>query len=182
MESTATLLARVREGDERARGRLCAIYLPLLTRWAHGRLPRYGRDLAETDDLVQVTLMRALNRVDSFVPQREGAFLAYLRRILLNNIREEIRRTTASPGRSTVPEDLADLAPSVLEQTIGSETLSRYETALTELSEEQREAVILRIEFGFTFPEIAAALQKPSANTARMMVNRSLSRLIEAMA
>ena len=30
-------------------------FLPLLQRWAHGRLPRQMRDLNETDDLVQVT-------------------------------------------------------------------------------------------------------------------------------
>ena len=92
LESTATLLAKVKDGDEVARDQLCATYLPMLKRWAHGRLPDYARDLAETDDMVQNTLIRALNKLDSFSALREGAFLAYLRKILLNNIRMEIRR------------------------------------------------------------------------------------------
>src|SRR6476660_6142279 len=91
LESTTTLLNRVREGDEAARERLLARYLPLLKRWAHGRLPRYARDLSETDGLVQVTWIRALSRAGEFESRREGAFLAYLWRILLNALRDEIR-------------------------------------------------------------------------------------------
>ncbi len=181
LESTATLLSRVRDGDSAARDRLCAIYLPMLTRWAHGRLPLYARDLAETDDLVQVTLLRALNNVERFKPEREGAFLAYLRRITLNGIREEIRKTVSKPGRSKLPEGLPDPAQSVVEKAIGSQAMEDYEEALASLPEEQREVVILRLEFGFTYPEIAAAMNRPSANAARMMVSRALVKLVEAM-
>jgi RNA polymerase sigma-70 factor (ECF subfamily) len=39
----------------------------------------------------------------------------------------------------------------------------------------------MRIEFGFTFPEIAEALGRPSANAARMTVSRALVRLAEVM-
>ena len=92
LESTATLLVKVHAGDKIARERLCETYLPLLTRWAHGRLPKYARDLSETDDLVQISLINALDSLSSFTPKHEGAFLAYLRKILLNNIRMEIRK------------------------------------------------------------------------------------------
>ena len=79
IESTATLLNKVKNGDDQARNRLCAIYLPMLQRWAHGRMPIYARDLAETDDLVQSSLIKALDKIDDFKSQHEGAFLAYLR-------------------------------------------------------------------------------------------------------
>lgn len=82
LDSTVSLLARFRAGDEIARDRLLARYLPILRRWAHGRLPSYARQLADTDDLVQVSLLRAFNHMGSFEPRREGAFLLYLRRIL----------------------------------------------------------------------------------------------------
>ena len=181
LESTAALLTRVREGDEAARERLLARYLPILKRWAHGRLPVYARDLSETDDLVQVTLIRALSRVGEFEPRREGAFLAYLRRILLNALRDEIRRSMRRPAHDPLDESLTDPMPSVVERAIGRETLEEYEAALASLPEEQQEAVILRIEFGFTHPEIADALGKPSANAARMTVARALVRLMETM-
>ena len=66
VESTAALLSRVRLGDNHARDELCAAYLPVLKRWAHGRLPGYARGVVETDDLVQVTLVSALGRIDDF--------------------------------------------------------------------------------------------------------------------
>src|SRR5438045_9463154 len=69
-EPTASLLERIRSGEGRAREQLFARYLPILRRWAHGRLPGYARDLSDTDDLVQVTLLRALNNLDEFQAER----------------------------------------------------------------------------------------------------------------
>jgi RNA polymerase sigma-70 factor (ECF subfamily) len=40
---------------------------------------------------------------------------------------------------------------------------------------------MLRVEMGFTYPEIAQAIGAPSANAARMTVVRALARLAEAM-
>jgi RNA polymerase sigma-70 factor (ECF subfamily) len=181
LETTATLLARARDGDAAAHARLAERFLPILRRWAHGRLPARARDLSDTDDLVQITLIRALEHVGEFEPRREGAFVAYLRRILLNAMRDEIRRADRRPGREDLGDKLRDERASVIERAIGREALERYETALGRLPEEQREGVMLRIEFGYTFQEIADALGKPSANTARMMVSRALARLAGLM-
>jgi RNA polymerase sigma-70 factor (ECF subfamily) len=179
-ESTASLLADVRDGDEAARERLCALYLPILMRWAHGRLPRQARALSETADLVQSTLMQVLGQVDRFESRHEGAFLAYLRNALLNVMRNEIRRGVRHP--SVNPEDFAELRDdSPLADQVGRETLIDYERALAELKPERREAAILRIEFGFSFDEIAAAMERPSADAARMLVGRALAQLAEAM-
>jgi RNA polymerase sigma-70 factor (ECF subfamily) len=181
VESTAVLFDRIRQGDEAARRRLFERFLPILQRWAHGRLPANARGLADTDDLVQITLIRALNRLTEFEPRREGAFLSYLRQILLNSVREELRRASRKPSAASVEEGLPDPSPSVIEQAVGRETLARYEAALAMLPEEHREAVILRIEFDYSYPEIAEALGRSSANAARMAVTRALVKLAEAM-
>lgn len=181
LESTALLLARVRSGDGPAREALCRRFLPLLQRWAHGRLPARARGLADTGDLVQVTLVRALNRLGEFEPRHEGAFLAYLRRALLNALRDEIRRSVRRPSGFEPDESVPDPRPSGVEEAIGRETLERYEAALGTLTEEQREAVILRIEFGYTHEQVAAALGKPTANAARMVVSRALVRIAKVM-
>ena len=180
-EPTAVLIDRIRAGDESARELLVSRYLSLLRRWAHGRLPARARDLTDTDDLVQIALLRALDRIEAFEYQREGAFLAYLRRIVLNAIRDEIRRATRRPGIDPVSEDLVASGPSLLDQAIGREVMERYEAALATLPEEKQEAVMLRIEFGMSYPEIAAAVGCPSANAARMMVVRSLAQLAEIL-
>ena len=183
LESTATLLVKVQAGDNEARDRLCKTYLPLLTRWTHGRLPAYERDLAETDDLVQVSLIKALDSLDSFTPKHEGAFLAYLRKIMLNNIRMEIRKFTRQSKKTKIVHDieLSDPQASLIEKAIGAELMEKYEKALTHMSSESREAVILRVEFGFSYPEIAEAMNCTSANAARMTVSRALLNLSEKM-
>lgn len=181
LESTATLLSLVRQGDDDARERLVDRYLPVLRRWAHGRLPQSARDIADTDDLVQVALIRALAKVKEFEPRHEGAFLAYLRRIVLNSVRDDLRRVARRPGSVELDERLLADDPSPLERAIGRERVLAYEAALVTLPEEQQEAVVMRIELGFTYPEIADALGKPSANAARMAVSRALVRLAEVL-
>lgn len=179
MESTASLLIKVREGDDQAREELFGRYLPMLQRWARGRLPGYARDSLDTDDLVQVTLLRALRRVDEFEPRREGAFLAYLRRILMNRVRDEIKRTVTRAGQPSGDGAMAAPLPSAVEKAIGRQMVERYEAALEQLGEQQREAVILRLEFGCSHQEVADAIEAPSANAARMTVSRALVKITE---
>src|SRR5215470_19128626 len=174
IENTASLLVQVRQGDAAARERLFARYLPVLRRWAHHRLPTSARDLRDTDDLVQDTLLKALGKLDDFEHRGEGAFLAYLRQILLNAVRDSLRRAAVRPRATTIGDELPDPAPSALEQAIGRELVERFERALATLEPEQREAIILRIEFRFSHQQIADALGKASANTARMAVARAL--------
>src|SRR5262249_17544213 len=139
IEPTATLLSRARNGDPLATNQLCERFRPLLMRWAHSRLPAYAREgVTETDDLVQNTLVRALNRLDSFEPRHEGAFFAYLRQILLNQVRDQIRRVRRRPLREELDAAIPDKSPSPLERAIGSEQLDRYDRAMERLPEEQR--------------------------------------------
>jgi RNA polymerase sigma-70 factor, ECF subfamily len=179
LESTTDLLALVRGGDQDAMERLLRIYGPLLTRWAHGRLPGYARGLSDTEDLVQITLIRVLGKLETFEAQHPGAFLAYLRRGLLNNLRNEIRHASHRPRGEPPQEDLRAPGPSPLEQTIGVRAMEAYEAALERLTDEQKAAVSLRLEMGCKHEEIATLLGKPSANAARMLVARGLVRLAE---
>ncbi|KAA3638507.1 MAG: sigma-70 family RNA polymerase sigma factor [Proteobacteria bacterium] len=183
LESTATLLAKVRAGDLEARDYLFKLYLPMLQKWAHGRLPPYVRDLSETADMVQNTLLSAMNKIDSFQPHREGAFVAYLRTCLLNNIRMEIRRFKSKKDKTQLPdtEPVDPNTANALEQAIGMEAVENYEQALMSLPDNAKEAVILRIEFGYSYPEISAALSCSSANHARMVVTRAIYKLTQHM-
>lgn len=181
LESTAALLEGARLGDAAARERLFARYLPVLRRWAHHRLPRSGRDLRDTDDLVQDTLLGALRRLNHFEHRGEGAFLAYLRQILLNNVRDAARRAAVRPLQVAMDDHLPDRAPSALERAIGAERVARFERALERLGPEPRQAVILRLEFDFSYRQVADALGKPTAEAARMTVARALVTLAKAM-
>jgi RNA polymerase sigma-70 factor (ECF subfamily) len=175
--STATLLKRVRGGDPKAKERLVAIYMPILTHWAKGRLPGHARSLAETQDLVQATLIRALEKVDSFESYREGAFLAYMRRTLMNLILNEIRRPQTQTAQARVSPDELPVGT----QTPDLDQLIQYDEALSKLKASDREGIILRLEFGLSYGEIAAAMRKPSANASRMFVSRALVNFAEQM-
>jgi RNA polymerase sigma-70 factor (ECF subfamily) len=181
LHSTASLLHAIRCGDEEARDRLFRRYLQPLRRWARGRLPVRARDLVDTDDLVQLTLIRTLNRVGDFEPRRPGAFLSYLRQVLRNQICDEIRRRRRRPDQEPLDERIPLLGLSPLEEVIGKEELEAYEAALSRLPEHHREAVVMRVELGFTYEEVADALGCPTANAARMMIVRSLMRLSESV-
>ena len=180
-ESTFQLIEKFRQGDRRALDQLFSRYLPRLQRWASGRLPRWARDLADTQDLVQETLLQTFNRMEAFEPRREGAFLAYVRQAVLNRIRDEIRKAGRKPERAELDEELADRSPTPLEATIGHEKAERYERALSRLRPEDREAIIARVEMGCSYEELAGMLGKPSPDAARKAAQRALVRLAQEM-
>lgn len=180
-ESTSHLLDRVRSGDKSALDRLFARHLKPLQRWASGRLPGWARDLADTDDLVQDTLIQSLKRLEEFEVRRAGALQAYLRQAVLNRIRDEIRRKGRQPEKTDLADVELDDATSPLEAAIGREALERYERALERLTPHEREAVVARVEMGYSYEEMADVLDKPSADAARKAAQRALVRLVEEM-
>ena len=179
--SSARLLELAQRGDQGALNELIERYIPRLRRWARGRLPQWARDLADTQDLVQETVVRAFKRVEAFEPRGEGALQAYLRQVLLNRIREEVRRASRHPPADEIDVERPDDGASPLEQAIGRQAMDRYEQALQRLRPHEREAIVMRIELGCSFDEVAVALGKPNANAARSAVVRALQRLTEEM-
>ena len=179
--SSLTLLARAEAGDRVALESLIARYLPRLQRWASGRLPRWARDMAETQDLVQETLFQTFKRIDRFEARGEGALQAYLRQAILNRIRDELRRREAPTGQDEIDLAGAGSGPVAARGGDRREAVERYERALATLRPEDREAIVARIEMGYTHEEIAGLLGKPTANAARMAVERAIVRLAKEM-
>jgi RNA polymerase sigma-70 factor (ECF subfamily) len=181
VESSVELLERAKSGDDAALNNLLARYLPRLTRWARGRLPAGMRSMLDTSDLVQDAIINALRNLGTLEVRTEGTIQAYLRRSVNNRIIDLYRRAARRPRRDDLPDDAAAPGPSPLEIAIGAEALETYERALEALSESDREAVVLRVELGFDFEEIAQQLGKPSVDAARMAVTRALARLADQM-
>lgn len=179
---SSSLLELAQRGDQAALETLVARYRPRLARWASGRLPRWARDIADTQDLVQETLFQTFKRIERFEPRGDGALQAYLRQAILNRIREEIRRATRNPEKVDLDSQAEYDGWSPLEEAIGGEAVERYERALAELRTEDQTVIVARVELGYTNSEIAALVDKPSANAARMALERALVRLAKAMA
>jgi RNA polymerase sigma-70 factor (ECF subfamily) len=179
--TTTHLLRRAKGGDRAALDSLMTRYLPRLRAWASGRLPMHARNLLDTGDLVQETLLRTLERLDQVEVRGTGGFQAYVRSAVLNRIRDQIRWANRRPGSEEVQAILPDPGPSPIELAIGSELVDRYERALATLSEEEQQLLHLKIELDYDYEEIAAMTERPSRDAARMAVTRALRRLAEAM-
>jgi RNA polymerase sigma-70 factor (ECF subfamily) len=181
--TTQLLLQRIRDGDAAAREELLRRVMPLFERWAHGRLPAAARGAVDTADLVQVSVMRALARVEHFESAHPGAFFAYLRQILLNAVRRTIA-DEALPGRAVALDDVAgELVDhgSTLERIVGRDNLLAYEQALAALPPAHQSLVVMRFEFGMSFVEIAQELSE-TPDGVRIKLNRALKKMVAAMA
>jgi RNA polymerase sigma-70 factor, ECF subfamily len=167
--SSRHLLQQAQHGDKAAVDALLRRYVPSLRRWASGRLPR-ARKASETDDLVHDTVMSTLSRRDALEFRHEGA-LSYLRQAIITRI--------GDAGHHPTPGDRASGSP--LDEAIGREAVERYEKALGRLVPEEREAIIARVELGYSYDDVANAVGCSSADEARMAVIMALLHLAEEM-
>jgi RNA polymerase sigma-70 factor (ECF subfamily) len=180
-ESTFSLIQRAHAGDQQALDRLMARHLTPLRRWARGRLPAWARDAADTDDLVQDALLQTFRRLGNFEARGPGALQAYLRQAILNRVRDELRKKGRRPAETDLDGLEVDRRKSPLEEAIGREAIECYEQALATLRPDEREAIIGRVEMGYSYEELAEVLGKPSADAARKAAKRALVRLAEQM-
>lgn len=127
------------------------------------------------DDLVQETLMKAWDKHASFEP---GTNLkAWLFTILRNEFYSQMRKR----GREVQDSDgimTARLAVHPSQQ--GKLDLDDFRTALKELPEDQREAIILVGASGFSYEE-AAEICGCAVGTIKSRVSRARSRLQEML-
>jgi RNA polymerase sigma factor (sigma-70 family) len=179
--STVDLVALAQGGDRSAVDVLFARHALPLRRWASGRLPRWARDLADTEDLVQEVLLQTFKRVGDFEARGTGSLHAYLRQAMQNRIRDELRRWRRRPGRTDLDTRSPADVPSPLERAIGAEAINRYERALARLRPEEQDAIVARMEMGYTYEELAASLGKPSPDAARKAAHRAVLRLVHEM-
>ena len=173
---TMELIVLAKKGDFLATEALLERCLPPLKRWAHGRLPAVARGSLDTDDIVQGVVLRWLKRLRHFQPKEVGAMQRYLRRSVINQVRDEVRRITRQPPPVELPEDLASDAKSQLESAIEAEDYGRYLAALTRLKPRDRELIVARIEMQWSFTEIAHRFGI-NVDAARMAVLRAARRL-----
>jgi RNA polymerase sigma factor (sigma-70 family) len=180
-DDTLALVDRARAGDRQALDDLFARHVPVLRRWAHGRLPRWARTITDTSDLVQETVLNTFKRLDHVDVRGSGALQAYLRQAYVNAIRDHLRRVSVRPVSVELDSQAQDEGTSPLDAAIGHEAEARYDAALARLAPEEREAIVLRVEFEMSYADVADLLGKPSPAAARMAVVRALVRLAEEM-
>ena len=179
--SSRELLARLRDGKASALEALLGRHVRPLTRWAHGRLPRWARRIADTADLVQDALLQTLRNLDAFEPRGAGALRAYLRRAVDNRINDEYRSVARRGRIEPLDESLADDRYSPLEFAVAAETEARYRAALTQLCADDRRLVVAHVELGYSHNQLALLTGRRRTDSARVALHRALARLAAEM-
>jgi RNA polymerase sigma-70 factor (ECF subfamily) len=175
------LLSLARRGNRSALERLLEREMPGLLRFARGRLPGWARALGDTADIVQETLIGAIRNLDRFDSRRRGALGAYLRTAVANRVRDHVRRAARRPRVDEIGDELASAEPGPESLFADAELWARYRAALAELPGAEQQAVVARVEMGYSYEQIALALGKPSTDAARMTVARALAKLARTM-
>ena len=179
--ATLTLVRRARLGDPSAGDRLFARLVQRVRRWAKGRLPERARDLNDTVDVVQDAAAGVWRNLDRIAIDTPGDLEAYLRRAVGNRIRDEARRVDRRPESLELDSQLPDDAPSPLDHAMTGERSEQFHAAFAQLTGDEREAILARHDYGYSYEEVAALLGKPSSGAARMAVHRAVAHLAELM-
>jgi RNA polymerase sigma-70 factor (ECF subfamily) len=161
-------------GDRSAFARLVDRYWDRLYRWLY----HLTRDRHTAEDLTQETFLKALGAVNSF---RAGSnFRAWVFRIGHNNFVNQKRadRRTKHP----LPEDASGLeAGGPVDTVENREALEIVGKAVAELPSDFRAALLLRVEEGLSFREIARVLGT-TEETARWRVFKARQKLLKVLA
>lgn len=144
------------------------------------RLRRFARTItrhaADADDLVQITVERALTRLDQWRPETrlESWMFGIMKNAWIDEVRARGRR-----GRVLAPEVLGEnvAAPSSASHL----ELLVIEDALAQLPEEQRMAIALVLIEGLSYKEASAILEVPMGTlTSRLARGReALTAILE---
>jgi RNA polymerase sigma-70 factor (ECF subfamily) len=179
----------VRGGDESALNQLCKVYGPRVHWIIRLRMGKELRSKLESMDMVQDTLVQALNGISDFTYKNEGDFVRWLSTIAENVLRgnlkklhagkRDIRREVSLEGYAAIngsrfirdPGPIDTATPSVIMSR--KEDLTQLEKALDKLKPEYKEAIILTKIERLSYTEISERLGK-SNEAVRKLISRAI--------
>jgi RNA polymerase sigma-70 factor, ECF subfamily len=173
----ASVMARIREGDESALAALYDRYATL----ALGMALKIVRDQNEAEDVVHDAFIAVVERVDQFRAER-GSLVAWLVTMVRNLALDRARRRTR---RAQIMDDELrhEPAPPVLDPEQISWLAHEREAvrvAMSKLSASQRETLEIAFFEGLSYPEIAAR-ENVALGTVKSRAARALGALRAAL-
>jgi RNA polymerase sigma-70 factor (ECF subfamily) len=172
-DDEADLILSAQAGDRPAFAALVERYWERLYRW----LCRLTRDGVAAEDIAQETFLKAFAGVGSFRPGTN--FRAWLFRIAHNNFVNQ-RRAIRHNRQPLVPE-IAEEPKGPVGETLTREALVLISEAVAKLPSDFRGALLLRVEEGMSFREIADVLGI-TEETARWRVFKARQKLMAVLA
>ena len=169
------LISRARGGDREAFGALVEQYRDNVYRLAY----RMCGNAYDADEAAQEAFVAAWRALPNF--RGDAKFSTWLYRLTTNAaidvMRREKRHQTVGDGEMVDVADDADSPQETVERTEQQEAVQK---ALSTLSEEYREVLLLRYMEELDYAEIAEVLQLPSG-TVKSRINRAKAALKTAL-
>ncbi|MFO0935019.1 MAG: sigma-70 family RNA polymerase sigma factor [Gemmataceae bacterium] len=166
-------ISAAQRGDRAAFARLVDRYWDRLFRW----LVNLARDRHKAEDLTQETFLKALAALESFRPGSN--FRAWLFRIGHNNfvnLKRSERRTKVALPEDAMAVDQGGPGGGAADR----EALSSVAEALSDLSEEFRTALVLHVQEGMAYKDVAKVLNT-TEETARWRVYKARQKLLKVL-
>jgi RNA polymerase sigma-70 factor (ECF subfamily) len=179
-----------RAGSAEALGKLMEFSRQYLLLIANDELPADLQAKGGPSDLVQQTQLEAVGGFAAFRGQTAAELLAWLRQILLHNLRDFTRRFGVSAKRRARREvslseddsaqqaanELADHVPSPLSWLGRQERAAVVERALQELAEDHRQVIVWHHRENRSFEEIATLIGR-TPGAVRKLWARAIQQL-----
>jgi RNA polymerase sigma-70 factor (ECF subfamily) len=159
-------------------------YRPYLLLIANRELSPELRQIVGASDLVQESLIEAQQSLGNFAGKSEEQFLAWLRRILVNNVtdaarcyRQAMTRTLSLQGQP-VSEigQVVDPQPTPAAALLAADRVEQLQVAIGRLPDEDRRVIQLRNFELLSFAEIAGRMGKTAGTVCRTWY-RAIERL-----
>lgn len=187
-------LKQAAEGNAEAWRKLVEAYTPRV----FGLLVKQCGDRELAEEITQATFVRIVTKIDGY--DEQGRFEAWLFRIAVNRLRDEMRRRKRqavpmdmSPGAARSDEGASPWAAAQhqlaardgdaaepLAQMTRAEQIEQLRQAVAELPEADREVIHLRHTAGLSFQQIADTLEQP-LGTVLARGHRALGKLKKIM-
>lgn len=188
-QKTRELVALAKNGDKSALNQLYRVYMERVRWMLRLRMSKELRSKLESMDLVQDTLIHALNGLNDFTYKNEGDFVRWLSKIAENELRGSLKKLhadkrdirkevqldnyglTTTGGVVGTPGPIQATTPSVIMSR--KEDLDKLEKAIDELKPEYKKVIVLAKIDGLSYKEIGERLGK-SADAVGMLLSRAI--------
>lgn len=192
-EDTFALLEKHHAGDPEALGIILRRCYPRVERIVQVRMRSRSQARADTADLVQDVMVRAIRNLENFSRQEDARLINWLacmaEREILSHVRNqraakrdedrEIARVKTSESTFTGSQvDPIRSPDSIVSKKEDSEIL---DACLATLESEQRECILLRDFAGASWELVAEELDRPSPEAARKFYQRARTALKERL-
>jgi RNA polymerase sigma-70 factor (ECF subfamily) len=170
------LARRARRGNPQAAAELLARIRPGVVRYCWAHLGSLGRGDQTPDDVAQdvcLAVFEALPRYE----ERGLPFTAFVYRIASYKVADAHRSAAPTRPIETVPEPVYD-GRDPEDRAITADLSRRLLPLLNDLTDAQREIIVLRVAAGLSAEEVGAVIGKSPA-AVRMAQSRAMARLRE---